>query len=165
MVRFGSMLACCVAVSGCMHSAPPSDNVTRIEGSGGTISFCRPSSIIRIAEAPNLYVDGEVVAVVKNNSRGSVPIDLNQNFRFGLDPSALFMRVSEQTAFEGVAARKEDRYFVISGKSNLDQGIAILIGGIAGAAAMDKRQDTGKANWGVSEVSQATFLETCNLTY
>ena len=162
MVRFGSMLACCVAVSGCMNSAPLSDNLPRIEGSGGTISFCRPSSIMRIAEAPNLYVNGEKVASVKNNSRGVVPIDLYQSYRFGLEPSALFMRVSEQTAFEGVAARKEDRYFVISGKSNVDQGLAILTGGIIGAAEIDKQQDTGKANWGVSEVSQATFLETCN---
>lgn len=161
MVRFGSMLACCVAVSGCMNSAPLSDNVTRIEGSGGTISFCRPSSIMRIAEAPNLYVNGEKVASVKNNSRGVVPIDLNQSYRFGLEPSALFMRMSDQTAFEGIAEMTEDRYFIVSGKSNLDQGIAILTGGIAGAAAMDKRQDAGKESWSVDLVSKSEFHEAC----
>lgn len=161
MIRLSSLLVCFVSVTGCMNSAPGSDSGTQVEGSGGTVSFCRPSSIMRIAEAPNLYVDGEIVAVVRNNSRGSVPIDLNQDFRFGLEPSALFMRVSDQTAFEGVAARKEDRYFIISGMANVDQGLAILAGGIIGATAMDKRQDTGKANWDVSEVSQSAFFEVC----
>ncbi|NQV93976.1 MAG: hypothetical protein HQ482_02385 [Sphingomonadales bacterium] len=145
-----------------MNSAPLSEQMPRVNGSGGTISFCRPSSIMRIAEAPNLYVDGEKVASVKNNSSGAVPIDLNQSYRFGLEPSALFMRVSDQTAFEGVADMKEDRYFIISGKLNVDQGIAILAGGIIGAAAIDKQQDTGQANWDVSEVSQSTFLEACS---
>jgi hypothetical protein len=161
MRSFWPILVCSVSLTGCMNSAPGSYSGTRMEGSGGTISFCRPASIMRIAEAPNLYVDGEIVAVVKNNSRGSVPIDLNQNFRFGLEPSALFMRVSDQTAFEGVAAIKEDRYFLITGMANVDQGLAILAGGIIGAAAMDKQQDTGKANWDVSEVSQSAFFEVC----
>ena len=161
MIRLISLLVCFVSVTGCMNSAPRTDTGTQVEGSGGTISFCRPSSIMRIAEAPNLYVDGEIVAVVRNNSRGSVPIDLNQNFRFGLEPSALFMRVSDQTAFEGVAARKEDRYFIISGMANVDQGLAILAGGIIGAAEMDRQQDTGKANWDITAVSQSAFLEVC----
>ncbi len=162
MRSFGSILFCLMSVTGCMNSESVSNSVERVDGSGGTINFCRPSSIMRIAEAPNLYVDGEILAVVRNNSRGSVPIDLNQNFRFGLEPSALFMRVSDQTAFEGVATRKKDRYFIIHGKSNIDQGIAILAGGIIGAAAIDKQQDTGKANWGVSVVSQSGFFKACS---
>lgn len=162
MVTLRSLLVCFVSLTGCINSAPLSEQVMQVNGSGGTISFCRPSSIIRIAEAPNLYVNGEKVASVKNNSSGAVPIDLYQSYRFGLEPSALFMRVSNQTAFEGVADMTKDRYFIISGKSNLDQGLAILSGGIIGAAAIDKRQDTGQANWDVSEVSQSTFFEACS---
>ena len=132
-----------------------------MEGSGGTISFCRQASIMRIAEAANLYIDDEIVAVVRNNSRGTVPIDLNQSYRFGLEPSVLFMRLSDQTAFQGIAATKKDRYIFISGMANVDQGLAILAGGIIGAKEMDRQQDTGKANWNITEVSQSAFLEVC----
>ena len=132
-----------------------------IMGSGGTISYCRPASIMRIAEAPVLYVDGVEVATVRNNSRGTVLIDLGQDYRFGLEPSVFFMRVSDQTAYKNKAFRKESRYFIVSGKANIALGFAVLAGGMIGAAAMDKQQVTGQANWDVSEVSQSTFLEVC----
>jgi len=130
-------------------------------GSAGTISYCRPSSIIRVAESPTLYVESEPVAQVKNGSIGTVPIAIGQNFRFGLKPSALFMRVTEQVAYEGTAEKLKDRFFVVSGKANVKQGIAILGGGIIGAAELDKRQNTGTENWEVREVNKQTFDFEC----
>ena len=149
-----------VLLSACM-SQPPSKIEKPTSGSGGTISYCRPPSIMRIAEAPSLYVNGIEVATVRNKSRGTVPIDLGQDYRFGLEPSAFFMRVSNQTAYQNTASRKEDRYFIVSGKANIEQGLAVLAGGIIGAAEIDKHQDTGKANWEVTPVSQSSFSVAC----
>ena len=131
-------------------------------GSAGTISYCRPSSIIRVAESPTLYVENTPIAQVKNGSIGTVPIALGQNFRFGLKPSALFMRVKEQIAYEGTAEKLQDRFFVVSGKANVKQGLAILGGGIIGAAELDKRQNTGLENWEIVEVSKQVFDTECN---
>ena len=130
-------------------------------GSAGTISYCRPSSIMRVAEYPTLYVENAPVAQVKNGSIGTVPIALGQNFYFGLKPSALFMRVTEQVAYEGTAEKLKDRFFVVSGKANVKQGIAILGGGIIGAAELEKRQNTGTENWEVREVNKQTFDSEC----
>ena len=131
-------------------------------GSAGTISYCRPSSIIRVAESPTLYVESEPVAQVKNGSIGTVPVALGQNFYFGLKPSALFMRATEQVAYEGTAEKLKARYFIVSGKANMKQGLAILGGGIIGAAELDKRQNTGLENWEIREVSKQAFESECN---
>ena len=131
-------------------------------GSAGTISYCRPSSIMRVAEYPTLYVENAPVAQVKNGSIGTVPIALGQNFYFGLKPSALFMRVTEQVAYEGTAEKLKARYFIVSGKANMKQGLAILGGGIIGAAELDKRQNTGLENWEIREVSKQAFESECN---
>ena len=76
-----------VLLAACM-SQPPSKIEKPTSGSGGTISYCRPSSIMRIAESPSLYVNGIEVATVRNKSRGTVPISLGQEYLFGLEPSA-----------------------------------------------------------------------------
>lgn len=149
-----------ILLTGCMNQTPR-ENIERAAGSGGTISFCRPSSIMRIAEAPELYVGGAKVATVRNNSKGTVPIDLGQDYRFGLEPNAFFMRVSAQTAYQNTAHQNENRYFIVSGKANIEQGLAVMASGIIGAAEIDKHQDTGKANWEVRAVSQAVFSSTC----
>ena len=161
MFRNISMVSFFVLTAGCMNGSTLPNQSSISQGTGGTISFCRPTSIMRIAEAPVLSVNGKDVATVKNNSTGTVPINLNNNYRFRLEPNLFFMCVSEQIAFEGFADTKENRYFIVSGKPNIVQGIAIMTGGIIGAAVTDRQQDTGKSNWEITPVSQSAFLEAC----
>ena len=59
------------------------------------------------------------------------------------------------------ATNKKDRYFIIQGKPNYAQGTAILLGGIIGASALDKRQETGKANWEITSVTKSEFDNSC----
>ena len=159
--KFLSILfTCALAACGSSHTAIDETLVVS-PGTAGTISYCRPSSIMRVAEYPTLYVENTPVAQVKNGSIGTVPIALGQNFRFGLKPSALFMRVTEQVAYEGTAEKLKDRFFVVSGKANMKQGLAILGGGIIGAAELDKQQNTGLENWEVREVSKQAFGSEC----
>ena len=56
---------------------------------------------------------------------------------------------------------KKDRYFIIQGKPNYAQGTAILLGGIIGASELDKRQETGKANWEITSVTKSEFDNSC----
>jgi len=72
------------------------------------------------------------------------------------------MRVTEQIAYEGTAEKLKARYFIVSGKANMKQGLAILGGGIIGAAELDKRQNTGLENWEIIEVSKQVFDNECN---
>lgn len=155
------LLTFALAACGSSHTTID-DTPVVTPGSAGTISYCRPSSIMRVAEYPTLYVENTPVAQVKNGSIGTVPIALGQNFRFGLKPSALFMRVTEQIAYKGTAEKLKDRFFVVSGKANVKQGLAILGGGIIGAAELDKRQNTGIENWEIREVSKQAFDSECN---
>lgn len=151
------------ALSACGGSQPAvNETLTASNSSGGTISYCRPSSIIRLAEYPTLYVEDNPVAQVKNGSRGTIPISLGQNFRFGLKPSALYMRMSEQVAYESIAESPTDRFFIVSGKSNVMRGLTIAGAGIFGAAASEKLQNPGKENWDIIEVNKQGFDDKCN---
>jgi hypothetical protein len=130
-------------------------------GTGGTISYCRPLSVMRIAEAPILYIENALTAVIRNNSHGTVPVGINQTYRFSLTPNALFMRISEQTPFQDTASSNQARFFLVSGKPNVEQGLAVLAGGIIGAGIIDQKQDTGKENWSISQLSQEDFYNAC----
>jgi len=158
-------------LTGCMGSNPNqlSPKLSTVSsGTAGTISYCRPKSVMRMAETVEIYINGEkseldgrLAAKVKNGSSGSVAINLNENFAFGLKSSLLFMRTSEQIAFSDTATNKSDRYFIVKGKANTAQGVSILLGGAIGAAILDENQDTGKANWDVTSVSKSQFKSSC----
>ena len=94
------------------------------------------------------------MAKVKNGNSGSLAIDINKNYTFGLKPSLLYMRPTTQIAFSGNAKSKKGRYFIIQGKPNYAQGTAFLLGGIIGATELDKRQKTGQANWEITSVTK-----------
>ena len=145
-----------------------SEFVSVLGGSGGTINYCRPKSIMRSVETVEIYIDGDLnklngqlSAKIKNGGSGSIPVNLKQNFAFGLKPSLFFMRNSDQIAFSDLATTKKDRYFIVKGKPNYSQGFAVLTAGSIGAAELDKAQDTGKANWDVSSVTRAEFMSSC----
>ena len=161
MHKFLVLLMSCILTAGCMSDTPRTPAPIVKSGTGGTFSYCRPSSVMRIAEAPILYVEDAATAVIRNNSHGTVPIGINQAYRFSLTPSALFMRISEQTPFRDTASSNQTRFFLVSGKANVEQGLAILAGGITGAAIIDQQQDTGKENWAISQVSQEDFYNAC----
>jgi hypothetical protein len=158
-------------LAGCVGSNPSelTPDISKVNnGSAGTINYCRPKSIMRVAETVDIYINGEkskldgrLAAKIKNGNKGSVSINLNENFTFGLKPSLLFMRSSDQIAFSDKATSKKDRFFVVKGKPNYDQSFAILIGGAIGAAELDKTQDTGKENWEVTSVSKSQFESSC----
>ena len=68
------------------------------------------------------------------------------------------MRPTTQIAFSGNAKSKKDSYFIIQGKPNYAQGTAILLGGMIGASELDKRQETGKANWEVTSSPKVNLI-------
>ena len=145
-----------------------SEFVSVLGGSGGTINYCRPKSIMRSVEVVEIYIggdlnklNGKLSAKIKNGSSGSIPIDLNNQFSFGLKPSFFFMRNSDQIAFSDLTTTKKDRYFIVKGKPNYSQGFAVLTAGYIGAAELDKTQDTGKGNWDVLSVTRAEFMSSC----
>ncbi|MDA9206284.1 hypothetical protein N9O45_02890 [Planktomarina temperata] len=164
-------------LTGCMNStdsetvtetSSTSEFVSVLSGSGGTINYCRPNSIMRSVETVEIYTDGDLnklngqlSAKIKNGGSGSIPINLKQNFTFGLKQSLLFMRNSDQIVFSDLAMTKKDRYFIVKGNPNYSQGFAVLTAGYIGAAALDKTQDTGKANWDVLSVTRAEFMSSC----
>ena len=169
-----NQVACILLISlltGCMGSNPnqltPKFS-TVSNGTAGTISYCRPKSVMRMAETVEIYIsgkkaelNGQLAAKIKNGNRGSVAIDLNENFAFGLKQSLFFMRSSDQIAFSDKATSKKDRYFIVKGKPNYIQGISVLIGGAIGAVALDETQDTGTANWDVTSVTKSKFESSC----
>lgn len=159
-------------LSGCFGSNDRQPNLSKDtilnSGTGGSINYCRPSSVMRIAETVEIYINGDnselngdLAAKVKNGNQGSLAIDINKNFTFGLKPRLLYMRPTTQIAFSGNATSKKDRYFIIQGKPNYAQGTAIFLGGIIGATELDKRQESGQANWEIASVSKSEFDDTC----
>ena len=131
-------------------------------GTGGTISYCRPSSVIRGFEALRLYIDEIEVSKIKNGSKGSLPIDRGSEFKFGNPKSLFMMRPKGELAYTEWASEKKDRFFLIEGKVNLGVTIGASLGGYAGANKVaGNQQDLGKANWSVRTVSRNEFEASC----
>lgn len=161
MYKYLTPMFICSITAGCMSDTAQTQMPIEKSGTGGTINYCRPASITRFAEAPVLYVENTPQAEIQNGSYGSVPIEINQTYRFSLKPNALFMRVTNQTAFQGTASSRQERHFLISGKANVEQGLAVFTGGIIGAAIADQHQDTGTENWAIVEVPKTEFYNKC----
>ena len=145
-------------LSSCMGSNSnqlSSKNPTTIGGTAGTINYCRPTSVMRLAETVEIYIGGD-----KSQLNGQLAAKI-KNGSSGLKSSLLFMRSSEQIAFSDTAMSKKDRYFIVKGKPNYGQGAAILLRGAIGAAAVET-EDTGKLNWDVANVTESQFESSCN---
>ena len=164
-MRFSSLiLVAVILTSGCVQTStvsPEKKYSLSSAGTAGTISYCRPSNIIGSIPKLRLYIDEIEVSKIKNGSKGSLPIDLGSEFKFGNPKSYFMMRPKGEVAYTEWASEKKDRFFLIKGKANLAVGVGASVGGYVGGNKVAGDQDLGKANWSVRTVSRNEFEASC----
>ena len=99
--------------------------------SSGSISYCRPQSVMRMAEKLLLYVDNTVIAKIPNGASGKKPISKKKKLKFGIKKNIFMLRPKDQTAYIEYVNDNSDNYYLIKGRANLGQGIAVMLGGPA----------------------------------
>ena len=151
--------------SGCMTSSSNKINTalkqTAKEGSAGVIYICRPSSIIRFAETPSLYVNEVEKQNISNGTLVSEELNLGDTFLIGTKANPILFRMKDEEILKGNAKENITRYIVLEGLTNWTQGISVFLGGAIGAAVNSELQDTASSNWKISLLEKDAFFKKC----
>ena len=154
----------CGLLAGCGGASVtemPVTNSTVTNGDGGSLNICRPSSVVRFAETPTLFVNGKNVAEISNGTSVSVAIGLGETYEVGTKANPLLFRMSDETLIKGTTTYVADRFIIIEALANLSQGISVLLGGAVGASINSELEDTETANWSAKIVDKSDFLSDC----
>ena len=155
-----SLLSGCMATSSNKINTAIKKNVK--EGTAGVIYICRPSSIIRFAETPSLYINDVEKQNISNGTFVSEELNLGDKFLIGTKANPILFRMKDEEILKGNAKESLSRYVVLEGLANWTQGISVLLGGAIGAAVNSELQDTASSNWKISLLEKDAFLKKCN---
>jgi len=131
--------------------------------SSGSVSYCRPQSIMRIAVKLLLYVDNKIIAKIPNGASGKKPIKKGQKLKFGNKKNIFMLQPKDTTAYIENINENSDHYYLIKGRADLGQGVAAIIGGAALALkyAESEEEKMGVKNWSVRKVSKSEYENSC----
>ena len=151
--------------SGCLTSS--SNNINTAikqsvkEGTAGIIYICRPSSMIRFAETPSLYVNDVERQNISNGTLVSEALNIGDKFLIGTKANPILFRMKDEEILKGDAKENLSRYVVLEGLTNWTQGISVFLGGAIGAAVNSELQDTASSNWKISLLEKDAFFKNC----
>jgi hypothetical protein len=148
------------AQSGNLVTTTSENNSLSSTGAQFELNICRKKSIVRFAEAPDLYIDDMKVAEISNGTK--VVHRLNQKNTFALKTKAnpLLYRFKGETLIKGSAV--ETLFLVVRAERNLTQGITVFFGGAIAEATRQGIQVGESKNWTISIVTPNEFAERCN---
>jgi hypothetical protein len=129
-------------------------------GNFSVVKVCRPRSVIRPFESPDLRVNGNVIGEISNGALLRAQVKPAVNIDFFLGSSALLYRFRDEVLFSLRAARNENRNFVLQANANVIQGLTVAIGG-AVAESVRQSDQSSSGNWSVREVTDTEFGRLC----
>jgi hypothetical protein len=125
------------------------------------INICRIKSIIRIAEAPDLYVNESKVAELSNGARISISLSGNDAFTLKTTANPFLCRFKDELLFKGKNLL-ESVYVIVNTERNLSQGVSILLGGMITESVRQSMEVGDSKNWTVRIVSQLNYQSECD---
>ena len=168
----------CGVLTGCAGTDKPKAKLTSlsdIKGITGSLNICRPRSIIRFIEAPDLYLNGTNVGEISNGEKLIQPLNLSDKFEINTQKSFLLGRKEKEILLEGEVKAAGDLFFLVSATSSTslkDIGLAMITKGGTDmfSNALGSSGDGGlnfvgyirSANgWSVRGVDEQTFKTEC----
>jgi hypothetical protein len=147
-----------VGVSDAVATAPGSINVTSAEAQL-ELNICRVKSMIRFAEAPDLYVDDKKVAELSNGTKVVQRLSPTAVFTVKTTANPFLYRFKDELVIKGQPI--EPMFIVIKAERNLAQGLSIFFGGAIAEAARQSVQLGDSKNWTTSIVPPDEFAAKC----
>ena len=169
----------CGVLAGCAGTDKPKATLTNsseMRVITGSLNICRPRSIIKFLEAPDLYLNGTNVGEISNGEKLIQPLNLSDKFEISLQKSFLIGRKEKEILLEGEVKAVGDLFFLVSANSSIsnlgrDLGLAVISkeGGDALANALGLSGDGGsfvnymrnEYGWTVRVVDKQTFKTEC----
>lgn len=153
-------------ITGCVSNPEQKSSVMAVAGASSDpltsqqFSICRPSSIIRSFEKPDVLVNGVLQGVVENGSKNSYLVGDGKKFEVFLASNFLMYRFNDETLYAAKAQAKKQTFIVVTPQTNWAQGLSVAFGG---ALAESARQsgNSKSDNWTVTEVDSSTFNQAC----
>ena len=139
-------------------TAPVSINVTSAEAQL-ELNICRLKSVIRFAEAPDLYIDDKKVAEISNGTKVVQSISPTATFTVKTAANPFVYRFRDEVLIKGKPI--EPMFIVIKAERNLAQGISVFFGGALAEATRQSIQVGDSKNWTTSIVAQDEFVAKC----
>lgn len=144
--------------SDAVATAPGSISVTSTEAQL-ELSICRVKSMIRFAEAPDLYIDDKKVAEISNGTKVVRSISPADTFTVKTAANPFVYRFRDEVLFKGKPI--EPMFIVIKAERNLAQGISVFFGGALAEATRQSIQVGDLKNWTVNIVAREEFAAKC----
>jgi hypothetical protein len=147
-----------VGASDAAATASGSINVTSAEAQL-VLNICRVKSMIRFAEAPDLYIDDKKVAEISNGTKVTQRLSPTASFTVKTTANPFLYRFKEELVIKGQPV--EPMFIVIKAERNLAQGLSVFFGGAIAEAARQSVQVGDSKNWTTSIVPSDEFAAKC----
>lgn len=172
-MKINSILSCltfaCSAVSATAET-PAAEPVTQSQNASAEIAptevsvvlnICRVKSIIRMAEAPDLYVNDAKIGELSNGVRLTHNVKTNDSYTVKTTASPLLFRFKDELLVKG-RVPAESIYVVIKAERNMAQGLSVFFGGAIAESIRQSTEIGETKNWTTSLVTENEFIGKCN---
>ncbi len=149
------------SVSGASDSVP--SNLGRINVTSAEaqleLNICRVKSVIRFAEAPDLYIDDKKVAEISNGIKVVQRLSPTSSFTVKTAANPFVYRFRDELVIKGQLV--EPMFIVIKAERNLAQGLSVFFGGALAESARQSVQAGDSKNWSAGIVTRDEFDAKC----
>lgn len=151
-------------LTGCVSNQPKQNLAVDRLPTGSipvVMEVCRPASITRSVEAPDLLLDGEVVAEITNGSSFKIYAYEGASVELFLQKNMLVYRFSDTTIYSDTLG-VNPLYVLVNAEANFKGGLTVLFGGaIAESARQEVDNKSVSDSWTVLMLSESAFREKC----
>jgi len=125
------------------------------------IEICRPASITRSVEAPDLYIDGQNVAEIANGTSFMIEVSEGSEVKLFLEKNMLVYRFKDTTIYSDFV-RSEPLFLIVNAEANMKGGLSVFLGGAITESARQNFDDKSVSDsWSVLEMDESAFREIC----
>jgi len=123
------------------------------------LNICRVKSVIRFAEAPDLYIDDKKVAEISNGIKVVQRLSPSASFTVKTAANPFLYRFKDELVIKGQPV--QPMFIVIKAERNITQGLSVFFGGALAEAARQSVQVGESKNWSTSIVTNDEFATKC----
>ena len=123
------------------------------------LNICRVKSMIRFAEAPDLFIDDRKVAEISNGTKVVQRLSPTASFIVKTAANPFLYRFRDELVIKGQPV--EPMFIVIKAERNIAQGLSVFFGGAIAEAVRQSVQVGDSKNWATSIVPRDEFAAKC----
>lgn len=125
------------------------------------LEICRPASITRSVEAPDLYIDGQNVTEIANGTSFKVETPEGAEVKLFLEKNMLVYRFKDTTIYSD-SMGSDPLFLIVNAEANIKGGLSVFLGGaIAESARQEVDNKSISDSWTVLSVPEEIFREKC----